>query len=92
MTDMSILSAKLVPNSLALLRATGNPCRQPCFGDPEALALLANHAMSPSQSGRVTPFHSELVSSLGTLPSAHKTDSHSIPIALGPAQFNEFYR
>jgi hypothetical protein len=37
-------------------------------------------------------FYRRLVSAPVTLPDSRQPDRHSIPIALGPAQFNEFYR
>jgi hypothetical protein len=33
-----------------------------------------------------------VILSPGVFPDARQPDHHSIPIALGPAQFNEFYR
>lgn len=92
MTAMSILSAKSLPKSLALLRATGNPCLQPWFWRSRNVgaAYQPRDVTLPKWEG--DHFHPELVSSSGALPSAPKTHSYSIPIALGPAQFNEFYR
>ena len=62
------------------------------FSAPQTLAPVANHGIGHPPRWEGDLFHRRVASSLATLPTAHPTDCHSIPIDPAPAQFNEFYR
>src|SRR5438552_4107930 len=92
MTAMSIPFPKSWPNSLALVRGTGDPCPDPPVWRSENTDFdwLPREDHPPTREG--DPFRRPIVSSTRTFPSACQTDCYLIPIAPGPAQFNESYR
>ena len=86
MSTISMPSIKSLPSSLALLRAPGDPCREPSFWPSKKhWRRLPPTKLSPSQV-EADCFYRRLVPAPVTCPDSHQPDRHSIPIAHGPAQ------